>query len=121
MLVSRDLLTIWHRFILPDFPANTKWLSAEERAYAVARLADDNNADSQEDERVGHLRSIVLAVSDWRTWLFCFGQSCNTAAGTITYFVPTLMQSLGYTGVRSQFVSPSELPIGQRLMTACSR
>jgi hypothetical protein len=91
-------------FILPDFPATTKWLTPDERAYAVARLAAENNADSEKDQAVGHRQSIIMAVRDWRTWLFCFGQSCCTAAGTITYFVPTLMNALGYTGTKAQFV-----------------
>lgn len=98
-------------FILPDFPGNTKWLTEEERIYAVARLADDNNTDSVEDEKVGHLRAFMMAVKDWRTWLFVFGQSCNTAAGTITYFIPTLMTSLGYTGIKAQFVSHLIVPL----------
>lgn len=92
-------------FILPDFPGNTKWLSEEERRYAVARLVADNNIDSSEDAAIGYWRSFVLAAKDWKTWLFCFGQSTLTAAGTITYFVPTLMNALGYTGTRAQFVS----------------
>jgi len=94
-------------FILPDFPANTKWLTEEERRYAVARLAKDDNIDSADDQAVGHWRSIVLAVKDWRAWLFCFGQSTCTAAGTITYFIPTLTASLGYSGRKAQFVGPT--------------
>ena len=92
-------------FILPDFPGNTKWLTDEERKYAVARLAADQNYDDAEDSDIGHWKSFMMAVKDWRTWLFCFGQSTLTAAGTITYFVPTLMNALGYYGTDAQFVS----------------
>lgn len=92
-------------FVLPDFPGNTAWLSEEERSYAVARLVADNNTDDASDEAVGYWQSFVMACRDWRTWLFCFGQSTNTAAGTITYFVPTLMTALGYSGRQAQFVS----------------
>jgi hypothetical protein len=92
-------------FVLPDFPGNTSWLSEEERQYAVARLLADDNADNEVDDQVGYWQSFVMACKDWRTWLFCFGQSTNTAAGTITYFVPTLMTALGYTGRQAQFVS----------------
>lgn len=92
-------------FVLPDFPGNTSWLSGEERQYAVARLLADDNADNEVDDQVGYWQSFVMACKDWRTWLFCFGQSTNTAAGTITYFVPTLMTALGYTGRQAQFVS----------------
>ena len=92
-------------FILPDMPSNTKWLTEEERAYAVGRLVADHNADGDEDEKVGHWASIKMATLDWRTWLFCFGQSTCTAAGTITYFIPTLTSSLGYSGSEAQYVS----------------
>jgi hypothetical protein len=92
-------------FILPDFPGNTKWLTEEEREYAVGRLIADNNADSDEDSAIGHWRSFLMAARDWRTWLFCFGQSTCTAAGTITYFIPTLTGALGYHGTEAQYVS----------------
>ncbi len=52
------------RFILPDFPATTKWLTAEEREYAVRRLEQDNN--STQAGTMGHLESFVRAVKDWR-------------------------------------------------------
>jgi hypothetical protein len=92
-------------FVLPDFPGNTRWLTEAERKYAVARLAADQNYDDADDADIGHWKAFVLAASDWRTWLFCFGQSTLTAAGTITYFVPTLMNALGYYGTQAQYVS----------------
>jgi len=92
-------------FVLPDFPGNTRWLTEAERKYAVARLAADQNYDDADDADIGQWKAFVLAVSDWRTWLFCFGQSTLTAAGTITYFVPTLMNALGYYGTQAQYVS----------------
>ena len=52
------------RFILPDFPATTKWLTAEEREYAVRRLEHDNN--STQAGTLSHLQSFVHAVQDWR-------------------------------------------------------
>ena len=110
---SHLLKTCVCSFILPDFPATTKWLSQEERDYAVARLAADHNIDDERDDHIGHMRSLLMAVKDWRTWLFCFGQTTCTAAGTITYFIPTLMQALGYTGTKSQFVCSISLVASQ--------
>jgi len=92
-------------FVLPDFPGNTRWLTEAERKYAVARLAADQNYDDADDADISQWKAFVLAVRDWRTWLFCFGQSTLTAAGTITYFVPTLMNALGYYGTQAQYVS----------------
>jgi len=49
--------------ILLNFSASTKWLTKEEREYAVARLVEDNNSTVAGD--ISHSRSIILAVKDW--------------------------------------------------------
>ncbi|KAL2127173.1 hypothetical protein VTI74DRAFT_11209 [Chaetomium olivicolor] len=90
-------------FILPDFPATTKWLTPEEREYAVRRLEYDNN--STQAGTMGHLESFVRAVKDWRTWMFVLAQSLCTCAGTITYFIPTLMVALGYVSHEIQYMT----------------
>ncbi|KAJ2979018.1 hypothetical protein NQ176_g3497 [Zarea fungicola] len=90
-------------FILPDFPATTKWLTQEEREYAIRRLANDNNYTLLEG--AGHWQSFLQAVKDWRTWVFMLAQSLCTCAGTITYFIPTLMVSLGYAGQETQYMT----------------
>ncbi|OBT71033.1 hypothetical protein VF21_09935 [Pseudogymnoascus sp. 05NY08] len=90
-------------FILPDFPATTKWLTDEEREYAIRRLEEDNN--SSQAESISHLQSFLRAARDWRTWLFVLAQSLCTCAGTITYFIPTLMKSLGYKGNKIQYMT----------------
>jgi MFS family permease len=60
-------------FILLDFPSNSKGLSERERAIAIARLQEDNVTVRTAEEKVGVLRSFVLAVKDWRTIGFVFG------------------------------------------------
>ncbi|KZO90527.1 hypothetical protein CALVIDRAFT_542568 [Calocera viscosa TUFC12733] len=88
--------------ILPDFPVNTRWLTDEEREYAVHRLQQDNNSSEAGD--MTHLQSFLAAVRDWRTWAFMVAQSLCTCAGTIMYFIPTLMGALGYTGNMAQYL-----------------
>ncbi|KAH8805435.1 phthalate transporter [Xylogone sp. PMI_703] len=90
-------------FILPDFPATTKWLTDEEREYAIRRLEQDNMSSQAQD--MTHSQSFIAAVKDWRTWLFMLAQSLCTCAGTITYFIPTLMASLGYKGKSVQYMT----------------
>ncbi|OAA69694.1 Major facilitator superfamily domain, general substrate transporter [Cordyceps fumosorosea ARSEF 2679] len=90
-------------FILPDFPATTRWLTPEEREYAIRRLAKDNNYTLL--EAPGHWQSFMQAVKDWRTWVFVLAQSLCTCAGTITYFIPTLMVALGYEGQQTQYMT----------------
>lgn len=109
-------------YVLPDFPANTTWLKPNERAYILARLADDHNADSAEEMSIGRLKALKMAVSDWRMWLFCFGQSLIAAAGSVSFFIPTLVTSLGYTGSMAQYVSdliPSSFDSGPPLTSTC--
>jgi len=92
-------------FIMPDFPATTKWLSEEERRYAVARLVAESTVTQGADHKIGLWKATKVGVKDWRMWLFTFGQSTNTCAGTITYFIPTLVSSLGYSGKMAQFMT----------------
>lgn len=91
--------------ILPDWPSNTKWLTQEERDYAVARIQAEKDTDSAGDKPVSHWRAFVLAVTDWRVWLVLLGQNMATAGGTITYFIPTLTVALGYSGKMAQYMT----------------
>jgi hypothetical protein len=72
--IRRHTVLIHLRFVLPDFPANTKWLSQEERDYAVARLVDEATATQGVGERIGFLKAFKRAVSDWKMWLFTLAQ-----------------------------------------------
>ncbi|KAJ5293586.1 hypothetical protein N7508_008407 [Penicillium antarcticum] len=61
-------------FILPDFPATSKRLSAREREIAVARLATEIvTAITEDSERLTHWQAIFVSVKDWRTWAFTIG------------------------------------------------
>ncbi|OAQ61101.1 MFS general substrate transporter [Pochonia chlamydosporia 170] len=105
-------------FILPDFPATTKWLSEEEREYAIARLENDQN--STQAGNLSHLQSFLHAVRDWRTWMFVLGQSLCTCAGTITYFIPTLMAGLGYKGHEIQYMTIPIYMVALVIVLVCS-
>ena len=56
-------------FILPDFPSTTRWLTPEERALALRRMAEDVGVgDQDETEAHGPLHGLWLAIADWRVW-----------------------------------------------------
>ncbi|GHJ88605.1 hypothetical protein NliqN6_5007 [Naganishia liquefaciens] len=88
-------------FILPDYPTTTKWLSEREKALAVARLVSNED----KSERLGHRQAFVAAVKDLKTWIFTLIYVLINGAGTISYFFPTLMTVLGYTGRDAQFMT----------------
>jgi hypothetical protein len=55
------------RFILPDYPHNTKWLNREEREIAVSRIQDKSGVKDM--ARGSLLRGLRLALTDYKVWL----------------------------------------------------
>ncbi|KAF3402627.1 hypothetical protein DPV78_003741 [Talaromyces pinophilus] len=89
-------------FILPNFPHTTKWLSEEERAYAQWRIANDIGESSADDEsNRGLLYAAKLAVTDYRTWIFVVMQHCVLLSQTVTFFFPSVVNTLGYGNIET--------------------
>ncbi|ORY58890.1 allantoate permease [Pseudomassariella vexata] len=86
-------------FVLPDFPQSTKWLSDEERAYAMWRIANDIGEEEEDTKEPTMMQAVWLAVSDYRTWMFVAMQHCVLLAQTVTFFFPSIVQTLGYDSV----------------------
>lgn len=59
---------------LPNTPATTKWLNAEERELAVSRLLRDKVDDAGQASPLAGLKQ---AVKDPRVWLFCLMQNLH--------------------------------------------
>lgn len=60
-------------FVLPDFPATSKRFSERQRSIAIARLADDVTAMTQDSEQLSPRQAMVDSVKNWRTWMFVVG------------------------------------------------
>jgi MFS family permease len=60
-------------FILPDFPATTKWLTEREREIAIARLEADHETSMRDGPPLSHLGALKESVKNWRVWLFVVG------------------------------------------------
>lgn len=82
-------------FILPDFPATSKWLSPEERSLAMKRMEEDAGV-GDEDQAEGRANGLVLALSDWRVWFTALALTAQTVALSFNAFFPTLTATLGY-------------------------
>ena len=91
-------------FVLPDYPRSTGWLTPREKALALKRLAIESRAQSQGRE-IGHKEGLMLAVKDWKTWGMTVGYMAIAGAGTISYFIPAIVQQLGYRGRDAQWYS----------------
>ncbi|KAK3386697.1 major facilitator superfamily domain-containing protein [Podospora didyma] len=91
-------------FVLPDYPATTRWLSEEERQFAAWRLlADINESDEQRARTVWD--GVKLAVTDYRLWLFVLLQHLSLLSQTFQYFFPSIVATLGYGKIESLWLT----------------
>ncbi|KAG1854211.1 major facilitator superfamily domain-containing protein [Suillus subalutaceus] len=79
--------------ILPDFPHNTKWLTPEERALAISRLAADGTDELGKRTTMQGLRD---AVCDWKVWWFSVALTIQFVALSFVIYFPTIVATLGY-------------------------
>lgn len=94
------------KFVLLDFPHNSSALSVEEQQLAAVRiLVDSNITGSAGQERLTHWEAFKSAVSDPRTYAFMLLFVLDVGAGTISYFIPTITTSLGYTTIVAQYMT----------------
>ncbi|KPI41948.1 putative transporter [Cyphellophora attinorum] len=92
-------------FILLDFPADSKRLTLAERQLAVVRMAHDRRMTDTTVKRLSPLQSVTAAVRDLRTYFFSILYMLGNGSATINYFVPTVLRSMGYSGVLVQWMS----------------
>ncbi|EME78868.1 uncharacterized protein MYCFIDRAFT_205194 [Pseudocercospora fijiensis CIRAD86] len=76
-------------FVLPDFPATTKWLTPEERAFAQWRLQLDAGEDD-DNHAVSLWQGLKLCCKDYRLYLFLLLQHISTLSMTFQYFFPSI-------------------------------
>lgn len=86
-------------FVLPDFPATTKWLTPEERALAMHRL--HAYSGSTDEERGPLLQGLKMAAFDYKVWLLTLIVILKTSAGAITQFIPTLVRTFEFSRVQT--------------------
>ncbi|KAH8152035.1 uncharacterized protein LAJ45_04029 [Morchella importuna] len=85
-------------FLLPDYPATTKWLTPDERNYAQWRLISDTG-EADHADGLPIWQAIKLSFTDYRLYLFILLQHCNLLSQSFTYFFPTIVNTLGYPRV----------------------
>ncbi|THH14409.1 hypothetical protein EW146_g5918 [Bondarzewia mesenterica] len=89
--------------LLPNRPEMTNFFNEEERALAVKRANQDMTADVGYTVNKSHITS---AFKDWRIFLggvIYFGANC--ALASTSAFLPTIIQTFGYTNARAQLMT----------------
>ncbi|KAJ7146696.1 MFS general substrate transporter [Mycena epipterygia] len=87
-------------FFLPSRPQTSAYLSAPERALALARLDRRNLGE-------GHTgvdwKAVKRAFADWKTYVVAVAYSCmNLGLGSVGGFLPTIIKGLGYSNADAQ-------------------
>lgn len=104
-------------FFIYNYPTTARFLTPEEREYAVTRLKDDSDAARDEtftwDE-------VVKALTDPKVWLYalCF-HTISVSISALGSFLPTIINELGYTPAQTQLLSIPPY-IGSFILTMAS-
>ncbi|TVY71267.1 MFS transporter prlL [Lachnellula suecica] len=99
-------LSIIAKFVILDFPDSSKVLTLEERQLASVRiLADSAVEGSIGSKRLTHWEAFKAAACDLRTYAFMLVFVLDVGAGTISYFIPTITKTLGYSTTKAQYMT----------------
>ncbi|CAG9981188.1 unnamed protein product [Clonostachys byssicola] len=78
-------------FVLADDPHTAWFLNEDERQLLVARLQRQTGFSEEFDKK-----DAILAVKDWKTWLFAAGQfGVNSMLYSYSVFLPSIIRGLG--------------------------
>ncbi|KAF2186307.1 MFS general substrate transporter [Zopfia rhizophila CBS 207.26] len=99
-------LVIWR--VLPDSPETARFLTPEERALLVNRLAGDTGSGhgkvtNQDKIKMHHIKA---AFKDWKIWggvVIFWGNTVGVYGFTAT--VPTVINELGYSAANAQLLT----------------
>ncbi|KAL5052175.1 hypothetical protein BDW71DRAFT_193582 [Aspergillus fruticulosus] len=87
-----------------DFPDEAKFLSEDDRKRVLRRLAEDQQASAEHEEF--KMTYFWNSLKDWKTYtgmmIYMGADGCLYA---FSLFVPTIINQLGYSGIRSQLLS----------------
>lgn len=82
-------------FIIPNFPQTTKWLTDEQKAYALWRLKNDATEDD-DSTSTSIWQGLKLALVDYRIYIFILLQHLSILSQTFQYLFPSIVLTLGY-------------------------
>lgn len=90
------IVAIW---LLPDYPGTTTWLTEEERDLAVRRLGQGKPKEKFS------FSGLKAAVLDYKIWVFIIIFMAIQTGGQLNYFMPTIIQNIGFTGSMTQYMT----------------
>ncbi|KAF9891253.1 hypothetical protein FE257_004817 [Aspergillus nanangensis] len=105
--VATVFFGIMAKFVLLDYPqTSTQRLTAAERDLAIVRLIHDRNTTTaMAAKRLSPWQAIRAAVCDLRTYVFTVLYMLDNGSTTVSYFIPTILKSMGYQGTNAQWMT----------------
>ncbi|KAL0568148.1 hypothetical protein V5O48_013842 [Marasmius crinis-equi] len=88
------LCAMW---LLPDYPYNTRWISASDRRLAQARLADDVGEADRDNAFESPFYGLKQAITDPKVLLFALMTCAQLLGLGFINFFPTLTATLGFS------------------------
>jgi MFS family permease len=81
-------------YTLPPSPAESDFLTAQEKSHLIQRLKEDHAGTGI---KVIRPRSVLEAFVDLQTWMLCLITILSTmSAGVVVYFSATIIKNFGY-------------------------
>jgi MFS family permease len=109
-LITGSINVVYSLFlclVLPDSPMNARFLTAEEKFWAVKRLASNRTGISN---RVWKWDQVREALSDVRIWLiFLFNVAINIPNGGLQAFGTIIISDLGFSNLKASLLT---MPFG---------
>jgi len=91
-------------FLVPPCPKDSKFPTPEEKEYLLRRLAvDDHHYEGEEKVRS---KRVFIALLDWKLLFVSIMYLCMcVTAYSISVFQPTILQTLGWSSLKSNLLS----------------
>lgn len=61
----------------------------------------DAGTGTTDEEDMSFAKSLKLAVCDYKMWMLGFIQTTKTTAGAVTSFIPTVVNTFGFSKVNT--------------------
>lgn len=96
------VLAIGGYWLIPDFPEDTKWLSAEEREWVKERLRNDVGGSGKAQPPI-KLKDLKVLFTDYKffTGAFMYFGFLVSAYG-FAYFAPTIIRAWNFSPIQTQ-------------------
>ncbi|RKL44041.1 hypothetical protein BFJ70_g4350 [Fusarium oxysporum] len=87
-------------FLLPDYPRDARYFSPDQRRLAQIRILVDRQVSvDSTTRRMTSWQAFKAVVADGKAWFFLIAYSIIILGMSISYFVPTILKTMGYTKV----------------------